>query len=271
MSADKASEADLLTGENPLEVDPLDVTALPEQAVEAGAEVGVGRYHELLQGHAVAKDLNRKSVRGVAATTISQAATFTLRLGSTAILARILTPKDYGLVAMTAVVTGFVGIFKEAGLTTATIQRAEITHEQVTMLFWINLLLRMSDCGCPSGDFALRGRILRGAKIDGNNLCPGDSFCFRRADSPAPGTPPPTNEVRFARHGRYRVHGGRSGNRDRDGVFGLGLLVPGRHGNRGGRSQCCWRLVGDAVATGSPYAWFRSETTLVVWERSAGF
>jgi O-antigen/teichoic acid export membrane protein len=142
MSVNKAIEADVLTKERPLEANSPQPRPLRQQAEKA--EAGAGRYSELLQGHTVAKDLDRKSVRGGAATALSQATTFALRFGSTAILARLLTPNDYGLVAMTAVITGFVGVFKDAGLTSATVQRANITHEQVSMLFWINLLLGCS-------------------------------------------------------------------------------------------------------------------------------
>src|SRR5437773_2322404 len=104
-------------------------------------EESVSAYDYCLKTHAVAENINRKSARGAAATAVNQTANFILRFGSTAVLARLLTPHDYGLVGMTAVITGFVGIFKDAGLTSATIQRAEISHSQVSMLFWINLLL----------------------------------------------------------------------------------------------------------------------------------
>ena len=87
------------------------------------------------------KDLNSRSVRGGAATVAAQVASFVLRIISTAFLARLLTPEDYGLVAMTVVVTGFAGLFSDAGLTWATVQREEISHEQVSMLFWINAAL----------------------------------------------------------------------------------------------------------------------------------
>ena len=94
-----------------------------------------------LEAHDVAEKLKGKTVRGAAITGSAQAARFVIRFGSTAVLARLLTPKDYGLVAMAAVVIAFVDIFKDVGLTTATVQRKDITHRQVSMLFWINLLL----------------------------------------------------------------------------------------------------------------------------------
>ena len=84
-------------------------------------------------------DLRRRSVRGGAATLAAQAGKFALQFGSTALLARLLTPKDYGLIAMVTAVTGFVAIFKDLGLSAATVQRKEITRQQSSNLFWINV------------------------------------------------------------------------------------------------------------------------------------
>jgi len=62
-----------------------------------------------------------------------------LNLVSTVILARLLTPGDFGLVAMVTAVTGFLAMFRHAGLAIPTVQRENITHAQVSNLFWINL------------------------------------------------------------------------------------------------------------------------------------
>lgn len=86
-------------------------------------------------------DLKGRSVRGGAVTMAAQGAKFVLQLGSTAILARLLTPADFGLVAMVTAVTGFVALFKDAGLSMATVQREHVTHDQVSTLFWINVAL----------------------------------------------------------------------------------------------------------------------------------
>jgi O-antigen/teichoic acid export membrane protein len=69
----------------------------------------------------------------------AQAGKFFLSLVSTMILARLLTPRDFGLVAMVTTVTGFLRVFKDAGLSIATVQREKITHAQVSNLFWINI------------------------------------------------------------------------------------------------------------------------------------
>jgi PST family polysaccharide transporter len=57
------------------------------------------------------------------------------------VLARLLSPRDFGLVAMATAVTGFLVIFQDAGLSTAAIQSPSISRSQTSMLFWINLAL----------------------------------------------------------------------------------------------------------------------------------
>ena len=84
-------------------------------------------------------NLRRRSVRGGAVTLANQAVKFLLTLGSTAALARLLTPEDFGLVAMIVSVVGFIQTFKDMGLAMATVQRADINHGQVSTLFWTNL------------------------------------------------------------------------------------------------------------------------------------
>jgi O-antigen/teichoic acid export membrane protein len=87
------------------------------------------------------KDLKERALRGGFAKMCAQAANFSLRVGSMIVLARVLDPKDFGLVAMATVVTGVFNLFKDAGLSTATVQRATISHEQLSTLFWINILV----------------------------------------------------------------------------------------------------------------------------------
>jgi PST family polysaccharide transporter len=66
---------------------------------------------------------------------------FVLNIGSTAVLARLLTPTDFGLFAMVASFTGFVALFTDIGLSRATVQQSNITQDQVSTLFWINVAL----------------------------------------------------------------------------------------------------------------------------------
>ncbi len=89
----------------------------------------------------VSKNLRRSSVRGASVMSFSRVAGMGLRFLSTGILARMISRDDFGLFAMTAVISGFLGIFMDVGLSQATIQRPEINHRQISTLFWINVAL----------------------------------------------------------------------------------------------------------------------------------
>ncbi len=84
-------------------------------------------------------DLKGRSVRAGAVTVAAQVSRFVINLGSTAVLARILTPDDFGLIAMLFAVTAFVEMFRDMGLSSATIQRKDIDQSQVSALFWTNV------------------------------------------------------------------------------------------------------------------------------------
>lgn len=86
-------------------------------------------------------DLMQRSVGGGAVTMAAQAVKFVLMLAATAILARMLTRADFGLIAGVVAFTGFADRFKDLGLPMSTIQREEISHPQVSTLFWINACL----------------------------------------------------------------------------------------------------------------------------------
>jgi PST family polysaccharide transporter len=55
-------------------------------------------------------ELKKNSLRGGAVTVTSQGLMTLIQLGSTMILARILTPQDYGMLAMVVTVTGFAAV-----------------------------------------------------------------------------------------------------------------------------------------------------------------
>jgi O-antigen/teichoic acid export membrane protein len=86
-------------------------------------------------------NLKRTALRGGVVVVSSQAAKFILRLGSLMILARILSPKDFGIVGMVTSVTGVLGLLGYAGLSLATVQSPKITQAQLSALFWVNMAL----------------------------------------------------------------------------------------------------------------------------------
>src|SRR5262245_17738001 len=84
-------------------------------------------------------DLRTQSVRASAFTWTAGVGDFVLRIGSTAVLARLILPEHFGLVMMVMAVTSIADQFRDLGLSTVTVQRPEITHEEITNLFWINV------------------------------------------------------------------------------------------------------------------------------------
>lgn len=84
-------------------------------------------------------DLRRKTARGALFSVMGQGASFFLRTGSMVIIARLVTPEEFGLVGMVTAFTGFLALFRDVGLSMATVQRLSITHEQTSTLFWINV------------------------------------------------------------------------------------------------------------------------------------
>lgn len=59
----------------------------------------------------------------------------------TAILARILSPRDFGILGMAVLVTGVVNLFGNLGLGAALVQRKNIDDEYLSTAFWSSLLL----------------------------------------------------------------------------------------------------------------------------------
>src|SRR5271170_7664613 len=85
------------------------------------------------------QSLKQSTARGALFSSGAQGLSFVLRTFSMVILARLLLPKDFGLVGMVTAVTGFIGLFRDAGLSLATVQRNTLTKEHVFLLFWVNL------------------------------------------------------------------------------------------------------------------------------------
>lgn len=67
-----------------------------------------------------------------------------LQILQVAVLARLLAPADYGLMAMVTVVLGFAALFADPGINSAYVQRQGVTVEQRSALFWLNILLSTS-------------------------------------------------------------------------------------------------------------------------------
>ena len=86
-------------------------------------------------------EFKRKTTRSAFASLAGQGANFVLRMGSMMAMARLLSPRDFGLVGMATAVTGFLILFQDAGLSAAAIQAPTISKAQTSVLFWINLAM----------------------------------------------------------------------------------------------------------------------------------
>ena len=86
-------------------------------------------------------NLKEKTIRGGFARVFAQIVFFALRIVALMVLARLLDPKDFGLVGMVTAFTSVLNLFRDFGLSTATVQRADISDEQISTLFWINVLV----------------------------------------------------------------------------------------------------------------------------------
>ena len=55
------------------------------------------------------------------------------------ILARLLTPADFGLIGMVVIFTGFAALFNELGFGAALIQKEPVVERHYTSVFWLNV------------------------------------------------------------------------------------------------------------------------------------
>ena len=110
-----------------------------EESVTAKSELATDRSAQYFDTNHLMSDIGGHTVRGGAVTIASHGLKFVVGIVATAILARLLTPQDYGLIGMVAVVTNFVSMLKDLGLSYPTVQRAEIDLDQISTLFWVNV------------------------------------------------------------------------------------------------------------------------------------
>src|SRR5580765_2177982 len=108
-----------------------------EPHASTAEEAGVTRVD------AVVTDLRGRSIRSGFLQMVSRAVQLLLLMGSGAVMARLLTPEDFGLVAMVVSLTAFVSSFQDFGLPMATVHREQLDHRDVSALFWVTLKLNL--------------------------------------------------------------------------------------------------------------------------------
>lgn len=84
-------------------------------------------------------DLRSQTISGLSWSGGGQGLRLILNFAISVILARLLTPEDFGLIGMIAIFTGFVQLFTELGLGAAIIQKPDLAERHRSTVFWVNL------------------------------------------------------------------------------------------------------------------------------------
>jgi O-antigen/teichoic acid export membrane protein len=85
--------------------------------------------------------LRREATRGVKWTGAASFAISGLQFARLVVLARLLSPEDFGLMAMITVVMAFAGTFADSGLSNAIIYRQEASSDQISSLYWTSWIV----------------------------------------------------------------------------------------------------------------------------------
>lgn len=84
------------------------------------------------------KSLGHAALTGVFAGGLAQLGRLVIQLGSIALMARLLDPTDFGLVAMVTAVVGVADLLREMGLSAAAIQSETLSDDARSNLWWVN-------------------------------------------------------------------------------------------------------------------------------------
>ena len=85
------------------------------------------------------RGLGYRAVSGAAYTGVSQVLRVLLSMCSTIVVARLLLPGDFGVIAMASPIMAFLLIFQDLGLNQAVVQHDSITAQQLNAMFWLNI------------------------------------------------------------------------------------------------------------------------------------
>lgn len=91
-----------------------------------------------LEALPIVPSLGRLAASGALVTMGSQVLKIAVQFGGIILLARLLTPRDYGLVAMVVAIVGVGEVLRDFGLSSAAIQAKHLSRGQRDNLFWIN-------------------------------------------------------------------------------------------------------------------------------------
>jgi len=136
------------------------------------AEAAEGYFDD----HKESKDLGRLALRGGMVSVAMQYGNGALQIAAAIVLARLLAPEDFGLVAIVTVLTSFAPAIIDFGLGDATAQRIRITPGQISSLFWLSTAIGLTIALAVAACSPLIATIYREPRLEPIALCTAISF-----------------------------------------------------------------------------------------------
>jgi len=87
------------------------------------------------------KDIRDKTIKGVSWNIINQVVIQSVAFVFSVVLARLLSPEEFGIVGLVTVFTGFATIFLDLGLGAALVQKKNVTDTDLSTVFWFNVAI----------------------------------------------------------------------------------------------------------------------------------
>jgi PST family polysaccharide transporter len=134
---------------------------------------GVAAFFE---EHRESKDLGRRALRGGIVSVAMQYGNGAFQIASAIVLARLLAPEDFGLVAIVTVLTSFAPLLIDFGLGDATTQRSKITQGQVSTLFWLSSAIGLTVAVVVAACSPLIAWVYREPRLEPIALCIAVTF-----------------------------------------------------------------------------------------------
>jgi O-antigen/teichoic acid export membrane protein len=135
--------------------------------------VGTEAYFE---DHKELKDLGRLALRGGVVSVAMQYGNGALQIVAAIVLARLLAPEDFGLVAIVTVLTSFAPALIDFGLGDVTAQRTRITPSQISSLFWLSSAIGLAVAVVLAASSPLIEMVYRAPRLGPIAWCTAISF-----------------------------------------------------------------------------------------------
>lgn len=126
--------------------------------------------------HRESNDLGRRALRGGIVSIAMQYGNGGLQIVAAVILARLLAPEDFGLVAIVTVLTSFAPYLIDFGLGEATTQRKKITRSQISSLFWFSSGIGLAVAALVAAASPLIAMVYREPRLEPIALCTAIMF-----------------------------------------------------------------------------------------------